>query len=144
MLVTQAYRFELDPNKEYGSALASHARRPVCLRLGPGPGEQPPGGPPGVGSLTCAGTREVGYFWSQVLAWPLVWDCDEETAIRALDGAGQFVTWGCRRCRPSGRRTGCTSMSRRHRAATGESKSSDSSRWAPASLTSDRATCRGS
>jgi predicted enzyme related to lactoylglutathione lyase len=47
-----------------------------------------------VGSLTCDGTREVGCFWSEALAWPLVWDRDEETAIRAPDGAGQFVTWG--------------------------------------------------
>jgi catechol 2,3-dioxygenase-like lactoylglutathione lyase family enzyme len=47
-----------------------------------------------VGSLTCDGTRAVGYFWSQALGWPLVWDQDEETAIRAPDGAGQFITWG--------------------------------------------------
>jgi predicted enzyme related to lactoylglutathione lyase len=47
-----------------------------------------------VGSLTCDGTRAVGYFWSEALGWPLVWDQDEETAIRAPDGAGQFITWG--------------------------------------------------
>jgi predicted enzyme related to lactoylglutathione lyase len=47
-----------------------------------------------VGSLTCDGFRAVGYFWSQALGWPLVWDQDEETAIRAPDGAGQFITWG--------------------------------------------------
>ena len=27
------------------------------------------------GSITCDGTREVGYFWSEALGWPLVWDC---------------------------------------------------------------------
>jgi predicted enzyme related to lactoylglutathione lyase len=47
-----------------------------------------------VGSLTCDGSRAVGYFWSQALGWPLAWDQDEETAIRAPDGAGQFITWG--------------------------------------------------
>jgi len=46
------------------------------------------------GSITCDGTREVGYFWSEALGWPLVWDQDEETAIRAPDGTGPFITWG--------------------------------------------------
>jgi hypothetical protein len=47
-----------------------------------------------LGSITCDGSREVGYFWSEALGWPLVWDQDEETAIRAPDGAGPFITWG--------------------------------------------------
>jgi predicted enzyme related to lactoylglutathione lyase len=47
-----------------------------------------------LGSITCDGTREVGYFWSAALAWPLVWDQDQETAIRAPDGTGPFITWG--------------------------------------------------
>lgn len=47
-----------------------------------------------LGSITCDGTRKVGYFWSEALGWPLVWDEDEETAIRAPDGTGPFVTWG--------------------------------------------------
>lgn len=47
-----------------------------------------------VGSVTCNGSRAVGHFWSQALGWPLVWDQREETAIRAPDGAGQFITWG--------------------------------------------------
>jgi catechol 2,3-dioxygenase-like lactoylglutathione lyase family enzyme len=47
-----------------------------------------------LGSLTCDGSREVGYFWSEVLGWPLVWDQDGETAIRAPDGTGPFITWG--------------------------------------------------
>ncbi len=46
------------------------------------------------GSITCDGTREVGYFWSEALGWPLVWDQNEETAIRAPDGTGPFITWG--------------------------------------------------
>ena len=47
-----------------------------------------------LGSITCDGTREVGCFWSAALAWPLVWDQDEETAIRAPDGTGPLITWG--------------------------------------------------
>ena len=47
-----------------------------------------------LGSITCDGSREVGYFWSRALGWPLVWDQDEETAIRAPDGTGPFITWG--------------------------------------------------
>jgi predicted enzyme related to lactoylglutathione lyase len=47
-----------------------------------------------LGSITCDGSREVGYFWSEALGWPLVWDQDEETAIRAPDGTGPFITWG--------------------------------------------------
>lgn len=47
-----------------------------------------------LGSITCDGTRKVGYFWSEALEWPLVWDENEETAIRAPDGKGPFITWG--------------------------------------------------
>lgn len=47
-----------------------------------------------LGSITCDGSPEVGYFWSEVLGWPLVWDQDEETAIRDPDGTGPFITWG--------------------------------------------------
>jgi hypothetical protein len=47
-----------------------------------------------LGSITCDGLPEVGYFWSAALGWPLVWDQDEETAIRAPDGTGPFITWG--------------------------------------------------
>ena len=47
-----------------------------------------------LGSINCDGSREVGYFWSQALGWPLVWDQDEETAVRAPDGTGPFITWG--------------------------------------------------
>ncbi len=47
-----------------------------------------------LGSITCDGTREVGCFWSAALGWPLVWDQDEETAVRAPDGTGPLITWG--------------------------------------------------
>ena len=39
-----------------------------------------------IGALSCAGSQEVGYFWSEALAWPLVWDQDQETAIRSPHG----------------------------------------------------------
>ncbi len=47
-----------------------------------------------LGALSCDGSRAVGYFWSQALGWPLVWDQGEETAIRSPDGTGPFITWG--------------------------------------------------
>jgi hypothetical protein len=47
-----------------------------------------------LGSITCDGSRTVGCFWSEALGWPLVWDQDGETAIRAPDGTGPFLTWG--------------------------------------------------
>jgi hypothetical protein len=47
-----------------------------------------------LGALSCDGSRAVGYFWSSALDWPLVWDQDEETAIRAPGGTGPFITWG--------------------------------------------------
>ncbi len=46
-----------------------------------------------VGALACDGSQEVGYFWSEALGWPLVWDQDQETAIRSPFG-GPKVTWG--------------------------------------------------
>ncbi|AZM79620.1 VOC family protein [Streptomyces sp. KPB2] len=46
-----------------------------------------------VGALACDGTREVGYFWSEALRWPLVWDQDQETAIQSPAG-GTKITWG--------------------------------------------------
>jgi predicted enzyme related to lactoylglutathione lyase len=46
-----------------------------------------------IGALSCDGSQEVGYFWSAALGWPLVWDQDQETAIRSPDG-GPKITWG--------------------------------------------------
>jgi predicted enzyme related to lactoylglutathione lyase len=43
--------------------------------------------------LSCDGSQEVGYFWSAALGWPLVWDQDQETAIRSPRG-GPKVSWG--------------------------------------------------
>ena len=46
-----------------------------------------------IGALACDGSQEVGYFWSRALGWPLVWDQDQETAIRSLHG-GPKISWG--------------------------------------------------
>ncbi|MEW2331978.1 VOC family protein [Micromonospora chersina] len=46
-----------------------------------------------IGALACDGTQKVGYFWSEALGWPLVWDQDEETAIQSPLG-GPKITWG--------------------------------------------------
>ncbi len=46
-----------------------------------------------VGALSCDGSQDVGYFWSEALSWPLVWDQDQETAIRSPRG-GPKITWG--------------------------------------------------
>ncbi len=49
---------------------------------------------PRLGAINCDGTQAVGYFWGEALGWPLVWDQDEETAIRASDGTGPIIAWG--------------------------------------------------
>ncbi|WP_327092632.1 VOC family protein [Nonomuraea sp. NBC_01738] len=46
-----------------------------------------------LGAVSSDGTQAVGYFWSEALGWPLVWDQDEETAIRSPQG-GPKITWG--------------------------------------------------
>jgi predicted enzyme related to lactoylglutathione lyase len=46
-----------------------------------------------VGALACDGSQAVGYFWAEALGWPLVWDEDQETAIRSPHG-GPKITWG--------------------------------------------------
>ncbi len=46
-----------------------------------------------LGALSGDGSQETGYFWSRALGWPLVWDQEEETAIRAPYG-GPKLTWG--------------------------------------------------
>ena len=46
-----------------------------------------------IGAVNCDGTQAVGYFWSEALGWPLVWDQDEETAIQSPRG-GPKIAWG--------------------------------------------------
>jgi predicted enzyme related to lactoylglutathione lyase len=46
-----------------------------------------------IGAISGDGSQACGYFWAKALDWPLVWDQDEETAIRSAHG-GPKVTWG--------------------------------------------------
>ena len=46
-----------------------------------------------IGAINCDGTQAVGYFWSEALGWPLVWDQDDETAIQSPSG-GSKMAWG--------------------------------------------------
>ncbi|GAA3626934.1 VOC family protein [Kineosporia mesophila] len=57
------------------------------------PGNRFLAGTGAIGALAGDGSQATGYFWSQVLDWPLVWDQDEETAIRSPRG-GPKITWG--------------------------------------------------
>ncbi len=52
-----------------------------------------------LGALASDDSQEVGYFWSRALDWPLVWDQDQETAIRSPHG-GPKITWGGPPVRP--------------------------------------------
>ncbi|MCW2771292.1 MAG: bleomycin resistance protein [Aeromicrobium sp.] len=52
-----------------------------------------------IGALSSDGSQAVGYFWSQAMGWPLVWDQDEETAIQSPDG-GTKIAWGGPPVRP--------------------------------------------
>ena len=46
-----------------------------------------------VGAVNCDGTHDLGVFWSRALAWPLVWDENQETSIQSPLG-GTKVSWG--------------------------------------------------
>jgi len=46
-----------------------------------------------LGEIACDGSRDVGLFWRDALAWPLVWDHDGETAVQSPRG-GTKVAWG--------------------------------------------------
>ena len=52
-----------------------------------------------IGALSSDGSQAVGYFWSEALGWPLVWDQDEETAIQSSHG-GSKISWGGPPVRP--------------------------------------------
>jgi hypothetical protein len=47
-----------------------------------------------LGELACDGTREVGLFWSEALAWPLVWDEGQETALQSPRGGTKVARGG--------------------------------------------------
>jgi hypothetical protein len=42
--------------------------------------------------ITCAGSRQAGFFWGEALEWPLVWDRGLQTAIQSPQG-GPKVSW---------------------------------------------------
>jgi predicted enzyme related to lactoylglutathione lyase len=46
-----------------------------------------------IGAVSSDGSQAEGYFWAAALGWPLVWDQDDETAIRSPSG-GPKITWG--------------------------------------------------
>ena len=46
-----------------------------------------------LGELACDGTRQVGLLRAAALAWPLVWDEGQETAVQSPHG-GTKVAWG--------------------------------------------------
>jgi predicted enzyme related to lactoylglutathione lyase len=46
-----------------------------------------------LGAVSGDGSPAVGHFWGAALGWPMVWDQDEETAIRSPLG-GPMLTWG--------------------------------------------------
>jgi predicted enzyme related to lactoylglutathione lyase len=52
-----------------------------------------------LGTLVWDGSQAVGYFWSEALGWPLVWDQDQETAIQSPLG-GTKIAWGGPPLRP--------------------------------------------
>jgi hypothetical protein len=51
-------------------------------------------GCPRLGCVNGDGRRETGVFWSRALGWPLIWDQDDETAIRSPEGTGPVLSWG--------------------------------------------------
>ena len=51
-------------------------------------------GCPRLGAVNGDGTRATGVFWSGALGWPLIWDQDDETAVRHPDGTGPIISWG--------------------------------------------------
>ena len=95
-----------------------------------------------VGALACDGSQAVGYFWSAALGWPLIWDQDQETAIRSPRG-GPKITGVDRLWRRRPGSTGCTSTSRRRPTVTSEPRSTASSLSGRRTSTSDRARSAG-
>src|SRR5215467_5056432 len=49
--------------------------------------------------LTCAGSPEVGRFWSEALGWPLVLEHGLQTAVRSPEG-GPKISWDGARLTP--------------------------------------------
>ena len=45
-----------------------------------------------IGALACDGSQQAGYFWSEALDWPLVWDQGQQTAIRSPHGGPKITS----------------------------------------------------
>jgi catechol 2,3-dioxygenase-like lactoylglutathione lyase family enzyme len=46
-----------------------------------------------LGAINCDGLRRTGVFWSEALGWPLIWDQDDETAVRSPWQPGVIISW---------------------------------------------------
>jgi catechol 2,3-dioxygenase-like lactoylglutathione lyase family enzyme len=55
--------------------------------------------------ITAEGTRAAGFFWSEVLGWPLVWDQGEQTAVQS-PGGGTKLSWDTWHSDPADGRAG--------------------------------------
>ncbi len=91
LLAIGAQRIDIgqDPNDSH-VVLADPEGNELCVI---GPDNRFLASCPRLGAVNCDGTRALGYFFSEALAWPLVWDQDEETAIQAPGGTGPKLTW---------------------------------------------------
>jgi catechol 2,3-dioxygenase-like lactoylglutathione lyase family enzyme len=78
-----------DPDDEF-VVLADPGGNEMCVIE---PGNSFLAGTGYLGEITCEGSRQLGLFWHEALAWPLVWDHEEETAIQSPRG-GTKVSWG--------------------------------------------------
>ena len=133
------HRRRTDPGRQARRARRSRGQRVLRHRAG----EHVPRRLRALGSSRATAHPRSGHFWSAALGWPLVWDQDDETAIRAPDGTGPFITWGPPLPPKRGKNRlhldiapPSTSIS--------TPRSNASSRSARAASTSGRATSRGS
>jgi catechol 2,3-dioxygenase-like lactoylglutathione lyase family enzyme len=113
------------PGEQQRTAAAARAAGAAWLDVGQQPGEghivlADPGGyefcviEPGnrwlagcgrLAEITADGTRAAGFFWSQALGWPLVWDQGEQTAVQP-PGGGTKLSWDAWESNPPDTRPG--------------------------------------
>lgn len=65
-----------------------------------GPGNRYLAGCGFMAEVTCAGSRQTGFFWGEALKWPLVWYQGLQTAIQSPQG-GPKVSWDGERMPPA-------------------------------------------
>ena len=91
LLEAGATHLDIGQRPEEGHVvLADPEGNELCILA---PGNRFLAGTQRMGAINCEGRRETGLFWHEALGWPLVWDQDEETAIRPTDAPGPLVTW---------------------------------------------------